>query len=157
MDPTLLAGVLGATGTLVAPIIAWHFANRSEQKQKRYTQISTDRTERLSNSNWKGQYHLVGEAPTEISVVFTVKKSIVTGKATYTHNSRGRTEIVLEGGFISDNLLKLDYRNMYSHKLHFGCMILEIDGDAHRLDGGLIAYGRDPDKVYNGEIILRVT
>jgi len=154
MDPTLLAGMLGATGTIVAPIIAWHLANRSEQK--RYARTSTARTERLANSSRKGQYHLAGETPTEICVVFTVKKRIVTGKATYIHDKRGKTEIVLEGGFISDNLLKLDYRNLHSHKLHFGCMILEMDGDAHRLEGGLIAYGRDPDKVYNGEIALKV-
>lgn len=87
---------------------------------------------------------------------FRIKGRSVTGNATY-QPSPGKTKITLEGGFQEGNILKLEYRNVQKHKLHFGTMLLEINGDGDTLKGGLVVYGRDPDRVYYGRVVIKST
>ena len=73
------------------------------------------------------------------------------------HDQTEVQKIIFEGGFHSDKLLKLEYRNAESHKLHFGTIMLEMNGDGDILKGGLVVYGRDPDRIYFGEVLLKST
>lgn len=152
MDPQLVAAILGAGGTILAPVIAWKLATWSEQKQ--YSQVSRARTRLLANSIWKGQYVLAGKDPNNISFTFSVRRKKIQGRGSYKHRDGQPTEVSVSGGFVSERLLRLDYRNVDDHKLNFGTVLLEMNANAREMSGGILAYGRDPDQVYNGTIQL---
>lgn len=151
MDYQILIGLLGVAGTVSAPLIALKYSER-----RKYSAISKTRISHLAEHSWSGYFVLDNKKKQNAEFIFNVKGRSVQGSATYEPSS-GKTKIVFEGGFQTDNILKLEYRNSHQHKLHFGTMILEINGDSNVLKGGLVVYGRDPDRVYFGRIVLEST
>ncbi len=154
MDSQIVIGLLGVAGTTIAPIIAWKLASHSENDK--FNPISKARLELLEGKAWKGFLLLDGQDRNNVVVNFKVKNRALTGSATY-EKIGSNTKIIFKGGFYSSSVIKLEYRNSEAHKFHFGTIILEMNGDADVLSGGLVAYGRSPDKIYYGQIQLKST
>lgn len=170
MDSTLIAAIVGALCMLAVPFITWKLG--AENQQKRFTTISASRLHHIRDSVWEGYHewsrveepHGGPDDPVEpaprrreqvrMTVSFRVKGKLITGKGNYSHETVGKTEILLRGGFVSDDFLKLDYYNADTRRLHFGTMILKMDADCSTLKGGIMAYGRKPDRIYTGIVFL---
>lgn len=90
-----------------------------------------------------------------IQFFLEAKDNIVSGHAIY-HVSQGETKLLLKGGFCSDSIIKLDYKNSYEHKLHFGVFLLELNANSDSMSGAGIGYGRNPDEIFTSYIELQV-
>ena len=152
MTWSIAISILGVFGTIIAPIIAIKYSHYRERKD--YFDISLNRAKALTRTNWKGCFQL--DEKEDVVFSFSYAKKKVKGEAHYTPSS-GPTKIFIVGGFYTDSLLKLDYKNSEEYKLHFGTMILKLNSDGTKLDGGVIVHGRDPDKIYMGTVTLEAT
>lgn len=146
--------VIPALATVFSPIITLIVKNIWDNKNVQ--SISSARKKAI-NRTWYGliQYY-VNNRKTEsvpIQIFLESKRKIVSGHALY-DSSDGETKLLLRGGFKSDSLLKLDYRNLYEHKLHFGVFILELNANSDSMKGAIIGHGRDPDGIFTATLEL---
>lgn len=144
--------------TLLAPIGA--LTVKKIWDNKNISSISSARKKAISRT-WDGSF--IHDPNTKenkaVPVQFSLSSQgkIVKGTARYNDSTLGETEVMLRGGFYSDSLLKLDFRNSHEHKLHFGVMILQLNANSDQLEGSLVSYGRDPDGIFTSQIDLRAT
>lgn len=89
--------------------------------------------------------------PMEMSLNHKRKK--ITGTARYEIDGK-KTELVLSGGFYSDALLRLEYTNSQKYQLHFGFFLLKLNAEANKLEGAIVGYGRNPDRIFTAIIEL---
>lgn len=146
-----------ALATILAPLVT--LAVKRVWDNKNITSISSARKKAISRT-WNGflwyDANNKKSKPVPITLYLESKGKIVSGRACY-DSSNGETELLLRGRFYSDSLLKLDFRNSYEHKLHFGVMILELNANSDRMEGANVAYGRSPDGIFTAVIKLKVS
>ena len=154
MDPTVIAALIGALGTLLAPVVTLLIFER-----RHFLGIPLERREALTGS-WKGlvnQY--VGPGPSgepiifPILIKFTLGKKVVRGQATYTWEEESR-DILINGGFIDDRYIKFEYKDADPRIIRYGMGMFELSADGHTLLGKLIGYSAEMHSMVHCDLNL---
>ena len=106
--------------------------------------------------NWKGQVTQRSIGTYEVEMSLDSKGSKIIGKG-WLRNSKINSLIVLEmeGGFLYENYLKLEYKNADSaHIFQFGSMIFEVSPCSKKIKGKFSGYGSVSKAVVGGDISL---
>lgn len=157
-DP-VTAAYIGAVCTIVAPIIVL-FIDRRLSKSIVVVTGNGVRQNALVKHTWIGTYvnetgvDATNKTPVNISFNFRVKRRRIEGEAEYVYKGLS-TKIILEGGFASDQVLLLTYRNKQSEKIHVGTLVGHLNADLDELKGVLAGYGRSPDGIFTAGIELK--
>jgi hypothetical protein len=138
-SPVIAAFVAGCFG-IVSPIVTFVV---TKQYEKRFLQpISRDRAHALVGK-WQGK--IIQENLTcEIELNIEAVRRKVVGKATIIRIVEEKKKLVnldLDGGFLHDRFLKIDYKNSDSGTIQFGSMTLELEADPKSMTGRYSGYG----------------
>ena len=156
MDSTIIAGILGATSTIVAiiltPIAQQYF------ESKIFFPISKDRRKCLEG-DWQG---IVRQAvsvtefnPINCMLNFKIKGRKVIGTGIITIKPDEMYRVSLNGSFRNDRFLKMDYQNDDSNVLQFGSFIFHLSDDSKELDGRFVGYGFKSKSIIHGTCLFR--
>jgi len=126
---------------------------------------------RTSKVHWRGATHLpghwtgktqeehfVGAKPIVYSVTwqFTVDGSKVSAKSTSTFESDGSTRSVtydLAGEFVSDQFIRLEYRNTDVSNLNFGTEVIQLDYSGSSFSGWFVGFNSKRGGIIAGKIV----
>ena len=156
MESTFTVALIGATATIIAPVLTLFIKSRTEQKQ--LVAITVGRKTVLSGG-WGGNilqrdnlHGSITEYPLSLSV--EIKNKIVVGVAKWEiSDSINKAEIV--GGFYCERFLKFEYKNIDSSKLSFGYMILELSTNGDELNGAFLGYAPISGRLTSGDVKLK--
>jgi len=95
----------------------------------------------------------------EISLSLKVSKEKITGTLKFSFN-HGQTHKLhedkfhLEGSFMHERFLQLNYRNMIASRIQFGSIIFEQEPDPSRISGRYLGYGIESKQIVYGSVML---
>jgi hypothetical protein len=148
VDATVIAALIGLTGTTTTPLIT-HLvgsANRS-----RAFRPPDEARRKAMRGVWVGAGHQEdgpGNKPIDFHAKFELdwRGKVVEGKYTFSFLRPGSMNPVMEslplaGGFLYDRFLKLDYYDNASGKVQFGALMLELDLSGAALSGIEVGFG----------------
>jgi hypothetical protein len=163
MDPTIVAAIIALAGTFGLPIATYigtrYFDNRDKQ-------VITSGQRAEISGRWEGTTSQENGEYSGISlpIVLTAvaKGKTVTGKFHVQYPGRAdrpaeEDEFTLQGGFLYDRFLQLDYISTNKHRIQFGSIILELSPIGEGLSGRYAGYGALSKQIVSGNIELRRT
>jgi hypothetical protein len=163
MNSELLSGIIGALATLIVGIISspWisnYFIERNKSK------IYIKRPNRLSclSGNWSGttiqKKGIDGkDMLVEIDVTFLNKNNLITGKTIVKWKEKIEKKslvIDFEGGFISENFVRLFYQHKNSEIQNYGIIFLKLNASGNILEGDMIGFGNRYENIITGKTII---
>lgn len=152
MSPQVSAAIVSGMFTFLGGLITFFLMKYYEQRQ--LLPVGSARKKALCG-DWKGQViqRSIGSYEIEMSLAFKGHKII--GKGWLRHNEKNLIiSLDMEGGFLYENFLKLDYKNADSAHIQFGSMIFEISPTSRKMKGKFSGYGSISEAVVGGDISL---
>ena len=157
MNNALIASIIGAVATILAPITALAFKSWFEHRD--LVRV-TGRRRTALEGRWVGNLTYERSAVHErehqpIEVSFTMKGKIIRGELEYSYeDTREKVVLGFKGGFYDDRFLKCDYRNKDPKMVQFGTILFKLSADASRLTGLLQGFGRHSEDLISAAVDL---
>ena len=165
MNDNILPAIIGGLFTLSAAILTWLLSRRPSEI------VGDPGIQRESAIAVRGFWQGIVVQPnypgsplkTDIVMELDFKRDTIMGSARIVthfeperHGRAGPVEIQLRlrGGFYTDRLLKLEYKDQTPAVLQFGTMVLELSPRADELEGELVGYGSLSKRVIHGMVKL---
>lgn len=148
LSAELVKGLFAISGSLITFFLVKYYEHRQ------LLPVGGARRKALCG-NWKGQItqRTVGTYAVEMSLESKGNKII--GKGWLRHIERNLLiTLDMEGGFLYENFLKLDYRNADRAHIQFGSMIFEVSPCSKKIKGKFSGYGSVLKAVVGGDISL---
>lgn len=157
MDNKIIAAIIAGIFALVSPIVTLFVKRLLDERS--FRPISKSRRQALIG-NWKG----IGkqdEGPDGIPIEFPIDLDIAAGNrivtgvfSTHLQTPQGSSIGIFElnGGFLYDKYLRLNYTAKDTSRIHFGAFVLELGSKGRTLAGKLVGYGADSEKIVFGTI-----
>lgn len=144
----IVKGVFAISGSLITFFLMKYY------EQRQLLPVGSARRKALCG-NWKGQVTQRSIGTYEVEMSLDSKGSKIIGKG-WLRNSKINSLIALEmeGGFLYENYLKLEYKNADSAHIQFGSMIFEVSPCSKKIEGKFSGYGSVSKAVVGGDISL---
>jgi len=164
----ILTAIIGGLFSLAAAYVTWRLSRRPPEVGG-FADIPETRIEG-ARGVWRGTLSQAeypgGPVESRLEMTLDVKRATIVGDLTviarFEAHLHGRSEDVtiqlrVRGGFYTDSLVKLDYKNTTPGILQFGTMILQLDARSSHMDGRLVGYGSYAERVIHGVLSLEKT
>jgi hypothetical protein len=94
-------------------------------------------------------------ANVELQLRTSGKKVIGNAELRFTFDGKDRfLTLSLDGGFLYDRFLKLDYENTSSGTIQFGSIVLDLPAEPDKMTGRYVGYGSITGAIVSGQIVL---
>lgn len=166
MDSNIIAGIIGASATLIgafisSPYIIKFFLNK--EKSKIY--IQNPSRIKWIKGGWSGQtiqdMGISGtNMPVDLNISFDITDNLIVGKAkvSWKENTVDKSiHVDCEGGFVSENFVRVLYQYHSTEIQNYGVMFLELDAGGDILKGNMVGYGHRSKSIVKGTTYLRKT
>lgn len=154
MDAPVIAGLITALAIVVSPIVAFMYTKFHEERNLQ--PLAADRKKALTG-HWRGK-SVQPSMTSDMDVRLEVARKKVKGLAELRFQFDGqerRVSLKLDGGFLHDRFLKLDYAKKESDgAIQFGALVVELSEDARSLRGKYAGYGSMTRDIVSGTIEL---
>lgn len=154
MSPQEKAAIISGLFAFFGGLVTFFVTKLYEQRH--LLAISSDRKKSLVG-RWKGKVCQPNISEYDIELTLSVTKHKVSGEARLEHLEGEATRIVklsLDGGFLYEKFLKLDYKNTDSSNIQFGSITLEVSSNSKRMQGKFSGYGSTTESVVGGDMSL---
>ena len=152
---TIIAGIIGALGTILAPLIVIYI--QKKRAEKNLIELPESRKDALAGK-WIGkmnQRKWLDKENIEFDVEFILKlhEKVVFGIGKYKVNG---VDVSLKGkgGFQNSRFLVFEYRNSDPYMLHFGSTILELSTNGQTLSGEFVGFGKETEDIVSGTLVF---
>lgn len=163
MKTEIISGLIGAGATIIAALLSSPLITKSiiaKNKSKIYIQNSS--LKEAISGQWYGKnIQEVGVSGSGMEVLIncqfeTLKKGFIgTMMITWQENgSAHQLNLNCEGGFLSENHIRLTYVNDSQNIQNFGVSFLRLNSSGDELKGAMIGYGHRFEQIIKGEITL---
>ena len=171
MSPVIVAATVGGIFTLLSPMVTLFIKKRIENSEYKRPKVSEPEKISLTSERfnaitgiWKGSMHQPKGPSNDISrdripldfdleVTFRTKGKLVKGVARYLYDNR-EVKLLLEGGFIDKNVIKLDYHDADKTVTRYGTVFLYFSGTAQELYGHFLGYAAELNNLTYGDFKL---
>jgi hypothetical protein len=152
MSPQEKAAIVSGIFTFIGGLITFFLMKYYEQRQ--LLPVGGARRNALCG-NWKGQITQRTVGSYEVEMSLQSKGNKIIGKGWLRHIERNLLiTLEMEGGFLYENFLKLDYKNSDSAHIQFGSMVFEVSPCSKKIKGKFSGYGSVSKAVVGGDISL---
>lgn len=163
MDSELLSGIIGASATLIVglfstPFIINYFIDRNKLK------IYIKKPPRIGSltGNWSGstiQVQGIGGSSMEssLNVTFNNKGSLIKGITivSWVENGENKSmKINFEGGFISENYIRILYQHIDTDIQNYGVNFLKLNASGNVLEGEITGFGHRSESIISGKTTI---
>jgi hypothetical protein len=155
MDITLLVGLLGAGATLLAPILTLFCQRYLESLQ--YKKQDLRRRSALLG-NWEGETlqemlpdNSLKRIKLRVHIILSGRE--VKGKSIIQWEGRS-LKVDLSGGFIYEDIIKLDYKSVDPSIKNFGTALLVLSANGKTLNGRVLGFGSEEEAIVFGKTQL---
>lgn len=152
MDSLSWIAILAAVGTGVGGNMAWAAIRASWS----FLPIRSDPVRKSIVGEWRGEYKQTEDGKEEaysLTLLLKAGRKTITGTGTYISGGQS-TQLEIQGGFVDNRRLVLNYKNSDQAKLQHGEIILSLSNDAKKLDGGFVGLGVVTNKIGSGSVHL---
>jgi hypothetical protein len=152
MNSEVIKGLFGLgsailTGIVSPIIVNWY------QELKKYPSLPNPERSKVINGDWSGTSSQTNGVKSELQMTFKIHGRVVKGKGTVIWDGK-KLPLNLIGGFINDEILKIDYISTDQAIKNFGTTFLKLSGMANELNGGGVGFGSESEKIIIAEITL---
>ena len=154
MSPQVQAAIVSGLFTIFGGLITFFVTKAYEQRY--LLPIGSERKKSLIGY-WKGKVTQPGIGEYEIDMSISITKHKVLAVAKIQHIQDGNSQIIpltLEGGFLYEKFLKMDYKNDDKANIQFGSITLDVSPNSKRMKGKFSGYGSISESVVGGDIFL---
>ncbi len=89
-----------------------------------------------------------------IRIVFTAGRKRIVGRAEYEMPGTRPTRLRFTGGFLYDQLMRLNYKNLDPNVIQFGSYIARLNAGGDKLEGQYSGWGAVTDRIVSGTAVL---
>jgi len=104
--------------------------------------------------NWKGETIQENERKVIISSSIKSKRKSIKGTAKISWEDNQNMELKINGHFLDENYIHINYMPKDTNIKNFGSQILRISSNANKLEGLTIGYGSEQEHIISGKTIL---
>ncbi len=146
-NATIVAALIGAVATISATLLTFSLTQYAQTRK--YVHQPSERRAALMGT-WEGietQYIGLGATPVPIYARLTLEVSERKVSGEYYARLDGPPKregtFLVDGGFLENRFLKLDYRSKDPSKAYFGTLLLILNTDGDQLEGQVVGYSGD--------------
>jgi hypothetical protein len=164
----ILAAVIGGVFSVAAACLTWLLSRRPPEIGG-FADVPPQRIEGV-HGTWVGTLlqpeYPGGPVKARLEMRLQVKRGTIVGtieaRVEFDPEAHGISykialELKVRGGFYSDSLVKLDYRNTTPGVLQFGTLVMRVNARSSRMSGRLVGYGSYAEQVIYGTVDLEKT
>ncbi len=158
MDNTLLAALIGAFTTIIAPVVTLSFKRRLDRKANARIALQNNNIIGKWVGNTKQQLRGI-DVEFDISFLFDLDKdNKLTGRCAVNLSDTQLIALetfIINGGLYNDRFLKIEYNNNDPKVMQFGYFLLEYSPLGNSLDGNFLGYGPESNAIICGQVFLK--
>lgn len=148
--------IIAAAATIISAIITVLLKDYLDRRKENYKKQS-DQRRRIISGTWKGTYEqLLNEKLITIDIVMELKissRGTITGIAKVAYENYS-FQVVIKGGFYSDDFLKMDYENSDRSVVQFGSFVFRLASNAKNIKGCFVGFGHINERIISGQATL---
>ncbi len=164
METEIVAALIGAGATLLVGVISTPWLSKYLTIRK-YQRIYLKQPLRISclEGKWTGNtsqnFGVSGTNMTStLTVDIKIKKNIIHGRSIINWVENGKynsIEVGFEGGFISENFIRILYQPNKENIQNFGVVFLKLNSSGDSLTGMVVGYGHRIESIFFGNSELK--